>query len=229
MKNRPVVRNFLFTLTYLLLVPGGVFLILTFLGVLLGVQNLGTPLPLFVFMGLAAAVGGTLWARAVLRATSLENTMQPAAITGITYGFLVVLLGYGLELIEQSLFRRNLLNAPGAHTQFLLLFTAAILLVVGITSLVLTIRVLSPTNAVLYSVAAAILGALLFAAVDLLMYALGWRVGDLDQPDRSTMLTVTGLGLLVAVLGSGTAVGALTERAAAGGEVLPAPDPTEPA
>jgi hypothetical protein len=214
MENRPALRNFLNTAVYLLLVPGAAFLALALLGAFLGLQRTGTSFILFVFMGAAATLGGTFWARAILKEATENSSWRPALITGITFGVLVLVFGYGLELIEQSLFRRNLLNSPGVHNQFLLTFITAIMLIVGVTSLVITPQIMAPTDAVLYSVAGAIVAALIFAGIDLLMLAMGWRVGDLDQPDRSTMLTVTGLGLLGSILAAGTTIGLFIERAA---------------
>jgi hypothetical protein len=45
------------------------------------------------------------------------------------------------------------------------------------------------------------------------MYVLGWRVGHNDFPERPTMTTVMGLGLLASALAGGTTVGILIERA----------------
>jgi hypothetical protein len=131
---------------------------------------------------------------------------------------LVFLTGYTLELIEQDLFYSNLLNAPGAHTQFLLLFSSAIFLVVGITVLVLTIQIMNFRQAILYSVITAIISAFVFIGVDLIMYALGWRVGHIDFPDRPTMQTVAGIGLVASTLVAGTIIGVLIERAIPGGQ-----------
>ena len=48
--------------------------------------------------------------------------------------------------------------------------------------------------------------------VDLLMFGLGWQVGNPDFPERATMLTVAGLGLLAAALVGGTLIGVLIDR-----------------
>ena len=52
----------------------------------------------------------------------------------------------------------------------------------------------------------------LFIVVDLLMYALGWRVGHPDFPERSTMLTVMMVGLGNSFVVGGTIIGVLIER-----------------
>ena len=213
LRSHPFPRHLIRTTVYLITVSGLSFLVLATIFSILGLSGTsGFPL-IFLIMGIGAIVGGTLWARSLIHSYVPNKSWRPALLTGITFGIMVFLTGYTLELIEQDLFYRNMLNAPGAHTQFLLLFSSAIFLVVGITVLVLTIQIMNFWQAILYSLITAIISAFVFLAVDLIMYAFGWRVGHIDFPARSTMATVTGLGLLASALVGGTTTGLLTERA----------------
>jgi hypothetical protein len=54
---------------------------------------------------------------------------------------------------------------------------------------------------------------LTFLAVDLLMYALGWRVGAPNAGRRATMLVVTALSASAAAIAAGGAIGARLSRA----------------
>ena len=49
--------------------------------------------------------------------------------------------------------------------------------------------------------------AIAFFVVDLVMDALGWRVGAPDAARRATVLTAAGLGSLATVLAAGGAIG----------------------
>lgn len=65
---------------------------------------------------------------------------------------------------------------------------------------------------------------LTFLAVDLLMCALGWRVGAPNAAHRATMLVVTALGASAAAVAAGGAIGARIGRAANRGVAAPGSD-----
>lgn len=164
-------------------------------------------------MMVGSSVGAGLWARSIIQSIAPAIARRAALTSGITFGIMVFLIGYSLELIEQDLFYKNLLNAPGAHFQFVGLFSASIFLVAGMTSAVMMTQIASVKQAALYGVTTAIIAVVTFISVDLVMYALGWRVGHIDFPERPTMITVMSLGLLASTLAGGTTVGILVERA----------------
>lgn len=148
--------------------------------------------------------GRGLWAWSIIQSIAPVIARRSALTSGITFGILVFLAGYSLELVEQELFRSNRLNAPGVHFQFVGLFSAAIFLVAVITVAVMTARIVNIKQAGLYGAITAFISVIAFIGVDLVMYLFSWRVGHIDFPERPTMTTVMGLGLLASALTGGT-------------------------
>jgi hypothetical protein len=66
------------------------------------------------------------------------------------------------------------------------------------------------------AIPAGLAAAAAFLAVDLVMDALGWRVGAPDAGRRATMVVVTAIGLLAAATSAGGAIGAMLPRPAEG-------------
>ena len=210
--SQPVSRNLLRTSLYLVIVSGLSVFILASIVSLTRIQKTGNPIFIFLVMMDGASVGGGLWARSVIQSIAPAIAWRAALTSGITFGILVFLSGYSLELVEQELFYSNRLNAPGVHFQFIGLFSAAIFLVVGITATVMTARIANIKQAGLYGAITAFISVIAFIGVDLVMYLFGWRVGHIDFPERPTMTTVMGLGLLASALAGGTTIGVLIER-----------------
>jgi hypothetical protein len=210
--SQPVARNLLRTTFYLIIVSGLLVFILGSILSLTRIPETGNPVSMFLVMMVGASVGGGLWARSVIQSIAPVIALRSALTSGITFGILVFLSGYSLELVEQELFYSNRLNAPGVHFQFIGLFSAAIFLVVGITATVMTARIANIKQAGLYGAITAFISVIAFIGVDLVMYLFGWRVGHIDFPERPTMTTVMGLGLLASALAGGTTIGVLIER-----------------
>lgn len=206
-------RHVLRTVLYLIGVSAVVTLILGAGLSLTGIPRLGNPLYLFIVLMAGSMAGGSLWARSVIKSVAHIKAWRPALISGTTFGLMVFVSGYSLELIEQELFRRDLLNAPGVHLQFLALFGAAIASVVGLTGFVMTLPVAGLGQATRIGGLAVVVSLAAFISIDSVMSALGWRVGHIDFPDRPTMTTVTAVALLASALTAGTSIGVLVERA----------------
>lgn len=211
-----IFRNLLRTSLYLVIVSGLSVFILGSIVSLIGIHDSNNPIFLFLVMMVGSSIGGSLWAWSVIQSVAPVIAKRVALSSGITFGILVFLTGYGLTLIEQDLFSSNRLNAPGIHFQFVGLFSAAIFLVAGITTTVVTAQIANLKQAGLYGVMTALFSVIAFIGVDLVMYLLGWRVGHIDFPERPTMTTVTGLGLLASALTGGTTIGVLIERTFSG-------------
>ena len=195
LREHPVSRNLFRTVVYLCFGSGITFLILAYSMVAFGLNETNNFVLLFIIMGLSAFVGGTLWARSMFLNSGIINILQKALLTGFSFGLSVFIFGYFLEVIERDLFYSGLLNSPGIHTQFVGYFSIAIFLVAGVTSFVLAFQMTDNYKTLRSSLTTAVTCVAVFIIVDLLMYVLGWRVGDPDFPERSTMLTVMGLGL----------------------------------
>ena len=214
--SQPIFRNLLRTSLYLVIVSGLSVFILGSIVSLIGIHDSNNPIFLFLVMMVGSSIGGSLWAWSVIQSVAPVIAKRVALSSGITFGILVFLTGYGLTLIEQDLFSSNRLNAPGIHFQFVGLFSAAIFLVAGITTTVVTAQIANLKQAGLYGVMTALFSVIAFIGVDLVMYLLGWRVGHIDFPERPTMTTVMGLGLLASALTGGTTIGVLIERTFSG-------------
>ena len=174
LRSHPVSRNIIHTTMYLVVVSGLSFLVLAAIFTILGLRGANGFLLLFLLMGLGAFIGGTFWARSVIQMPKSGKIWRAAFISGFAFGTMVFVAGYTLETIEQDLFRRNLLNAPGIHTQFIGLFSLAIFSVAGITSAVVAFQSTGGRQAISYALITAIASAAVFIAVDLAMYGLGW-------------------------------------------------------
>jgi hypothetical protein len=210
--KHPIPRNLIRTIVYLCLGSGLTLLLLAVILVALGLNETNNFAVFFLIMGVSVFVGGSLWARSVLRNFISGNTWRAALLTGLAFGISVFLSAYVLELIERDLFYRNLLNAPGSHMQFVALFSIGIFLVAGLTSTVFAAQTTDMRQALWHGLTSAAICVTLFILVDLLMYISGWRVGDPDFPERSTMLTVMSLGLSVSLVLGGTLIGIRIEQ-----------------
>jgi hypothetical protein len=195
-----------YTIAYLLIASGVGFISLMSLALLLGLTPGNNPIVPFAFMFPGFTIGGTLWANAIFKTLGISKSRKELITVGLGYGGSFALFGYGLELIEQYLFRRHLLNESGAHLQFLISFSVAIFSVATITSLVIRAQVSKRLNKRPNFITGG-LAALTFVAVDLAFFLFGWQVGNPDFPQRSTMLIVMGLGITLSFLVGGTLTG----------------------
>ena len=211
--NHTVLRNLIRVIIYFVIVSGLSFFVLAMTFSILGLNGTNSFYQLFILMGLGAFIGGTFWARSVIQAPKSGKIWRAAITSGLAFGIMIFITGYTLDSIEQYLFHRGLLNASGIHSQFVGLFSLAIFLVSGVTSTVTAFQVTNGKQALIYGLITAVVSVVVFIAVDLSMYGLGWRVGHIDFPDRPTMLTVLGIGLGVSMLAGGTIIGVLVERA----------------
>ncbi len=214
LREHPVTQNLFRTVIYLCIGSGLTLMILVLIMVALGLNETNNFVLLFFVMGLGAFVGGTLWAKSVIQIAEPGKLWNRALLSGLVFGVSVFIAAYSLEIIERDLFYRNLLNAPGSHMQFVVLFSIAIFLVAGLTSTVLAAQTMERRKAIRYGLITALSCVALFIMIDLLMFALGWRVGHPDFPERSTMLTVMMVGLGISLLVGGTLIGVLIQRTA---------------
>ena len=212
-REHPDTQNLFRTIVYLCFGSGLTFVVLVMCLVALSLNETNSFVLLFLVMGLGAFVGGTLWARSVIQFADSCASWSRALLTGLVFGVSIFIAGYTLEIIEQDLFYRNLLNAPGVHMQFIGLFSLAVFLVAGLTATVMAAQTMVRRKAVRHGLVTAFTCVAVFLFIDLLMFALGWRVGHPDFPDRSTMLTVMMVGLGSSLLSGGTLIGVLIQRA----------------
>ncbi len=98
------------------------------------------------------------------------------------------------------------------HQVFTLLFVPAAFLVAGMGGLALGLAQGDRALALRGFLSSGFTAALAFLVVDLIMDALGWRVGAPGAAARTTMLTVMMSGSLAAALAGGAATGYLLRR-----------------
>ena len=160
----------------------------------------------WVFFGEMAAVcalGGLLWARRMGGGGARRRAWPAALAFGASTAAAAFLLTEAETwMLNRALDGREVPAAPA----FGVLFSGAVLLVVGATALALALGAGRPRAA---ATALACGGAamLAFAAVAAAFHLAGWRVGAPGAEARFTMLVVTGAGLFAATVAGGAAVG----------------------
>ncbi len=152
---------------------------------------------------------GAIWGRAmdwVLR-TGLSRKMALAG--GLSFGPAVILAGFGLGMLETVVVARAVEPQLPLHLLFTVLFVPASFIVAAAGGLGLGFALGDGLLARRLALAAGLAGAGAFLIVDLLMDAMGWRVGAPGAAERFTMVTVLAVGALAAALAGGGVIGAL--------------------
>jgi hypothetical protein len=164
-------------------------------------------------VGLALlALGGALWGvwMGLLAGYPAHRRMAWAGALG--FGPITVLLAVLLLLFELSGLERYALALP-VHRLFTILFVPTAFLIAGVGSLAIGLGLNDPRLAWRMAWRAGLAGAVTFLIVNLILDALGWRVGGPNAEERATMLTVMFSGDLAAALTAGAIVGWMVTRA----------------
>ncbi|UCH60822.1 MAG: hypothetical protein JSV61_04900 [Anaerolineales bacterium] len=211
--NRVPVRSALATALYLL----GSQLVGLLLGFALNglpmhmpeaTRNLLSALPVLVLM----FAGGAAWGRAVARITGSPEAWRMGWAGALSFAPAVILAGITLGSLEGLLVERAAGPDLPIHQLFTLLFVPAAFIVAGLGGLALGIAQRDWTLAGKLGFWVGLAAAGAFLLVDIVMDALGWRVGAPGAAQRATMLTVMLLGNLGAALAGGAVVGLLLQR-----------------
>ncbi len=181
-----------------------------------GVSALPLPVPRLVKHVVAGvlvlavlALVGAAWGRALARFAGPEARPRLTWAGGLSFGPAVLAVAIGLATVEPaSVARGSTLGVP-IHYVFTVLFVPAVFLVVAVGGLAVGLALRSTRLALTLALRAGMAGALAFLAVDLLMDAVGWRIGAPGAAKRATMVTVTMLGSLGAALAGGAVIGRL--------------------
>jgi hypothetical protein len=147
------------------------------------------------------------WGRRMARLTDLGHERRVAWAVGLAVGPSVVLVGVSLATLERTLITQRADASLPIHVVFSLLFVPAALLIAAIGGFALGSAAQGVRLGASLAVRAGLSGSLAFLIIDLLMDALGWRVGGPHAGERATMVVVTTLGTIGAALTAGAALG----------------------
>jgi cytochrome bd-type quinol oxidase subunit 2 len=161
---------------------------------------------------LALFVSGGLWGSAMAHRCTPGNARRAAWIAGLCFGLSVIIAGIGLSLLEMAVVERGRGPDLPVHRVYTLLFVPAVFFVAGMGGFALGTANRSWRLAGRLALWSGLTGALAFLLIDLVMDAMGWRVGAPGAAQRATMLTVTLAGSLAAAFTAGTALGVLLIR-----------------
>lgn len=166
--------------------------------------------------------GGAIWGFLLARFHGLPNTKGASIAGSLSFGVGVIGVADLLGSLERVLVQGHRLPGVPIHVKFTLLFVPATFLIatIGASAILLV-----SGNRVRWFPSALVAGAaaaLSFLAVDLLLDALGFRVGAPHAVERATMLTVAFLGSAAAALSAGASLGRFLST---GSVHIPPPDP----
>lgn len=156
--------------------------------------------------------GGAFWGRAMARITGSANIRRMTWAGALSFAPSVILAGIVLASLEVALVERGRGPDLPIYQLFTLLFVPAAFIVAGLGGLSLGIAHQDWALAGRLGLWAGLAGAGAFLLVDIVMDALGWRVGAPGAAQRATMLTVMLLSNLSAALVGGAVVGLLLQR-----------------
>ncbi|CAG0946582.1 hypothetical protein ANRL1_03113 [Anaerolineae bacterium] len=150
---------------------------------------------------------GALWGRAITRITRAGDQKRMMWAGALGFGPTVIAVGIVLTMLEVAIVERGGGPALPIHTVFTLLFTPAAFVIATMGGLAIGIAMKDAQLMVRLALSSGLAAGVTFLVVDLLMDAVGYRVGAPGAAERFTMLTVMFLGNLAASLTGGAAIG----------------------
>src|SRR3990172_2328917 len=138
--------------------------------------------------------GGALWGSLLTRIHGIPNRTGAAIAGGLSFGLGVIGAAILLGALERVLVEQLRLRSVPIHVVFTLLFVPATFLVATIEGSAILLVSGNRTRWLGSALATGVAAALSFLIVDLLLDALGWRVGAPRAAERATMLTIAFLG-----------------------------------
>lgn len=171
-------------------------------------KNLLSALPVMAIITAA----GAGWGLAMARLTGVSESRRMTWAGALSFSPSILAAGIALSLLEVAIVERGGGSDLPVHQVFSLLFVPATFFVAGIGGLAMGLAARDWALAFKLFLASGFAGGLAFLAVNLVMDALGWRVGAPGAVERTTMLTVMMLGSLAAALAGGGAIGYQLQR-----------------
>jgi hypothetical protein len=123
------------------------------------------------------------------------------------YAPTVLLVGMALTVLENLIVEQRRGPELPIHVVFTLLFAPAALVVASVGALALGVALKRRGLALRLALGSGLVAGLTFLVVDLLMDALGYRVGAPGAAERSTMITVMLTSNIAASLAAGGVIG----------------------
>lgn len=152
--------------------------------------------------------GGALWGHLMGTLTGGASPARRVAWAGaLSFGPAVIVLGLGLNALEIALVERGLGPDLPIHILFTLLFVPAAFLAAGVSALSLGAAVRGWRFGARLGLETGAVAGGAFLVLNLVMDALGWRVGAPGAAERYTMVTVLMVGSLGAALAGGAVLG----------------------
>jgi hypothetical protein len=153
--------------------------------------------------------GGALWGRAIARVARVDAVRRMMWAGALGYGPTVILVGLALTALENLIVEQQRWPDLPLHVVFTLLFTPAALVVAAIAALAVGVALQRKDLAIRLAIGSGLVAGVTFLAVDLLMDALGYRVGAPGAAERATMVTVMLTSNIAASLAGGGFIGLL--------------------
>jgi hypothetical protein len=152
-------------------------------------------------------IAGAAWGFAIAKIFSTQNKKRMIWAGALTFSPALLLAGLTLGTLERAIVEGGQGPDLPVHIVFTLLFVPAAFFVAGAGGLALGLAERNLRLGLRLAAGGGIAAALGFLLVDLLMDALGWRVGAPGAAERATMLTVMMTGNLAAALAGGGILG----------------------
>src|SRR4029453_15722995 len=170
------------------------------------------PLPLVPRRVLDGAVAlsvtlwaGMLWGRDIATFAHASAPRRTAKLTALAVGPAILAAGAILAAIEPAAVARATRAGYSIHFVYSVLFVPVAGIVAAVGAFALGVGLNGRALGMRLAANAGAAALLTFLAVDLLMYALGWRVGAPNAARRATMLVVTMLSASAAATAAGGA------------------------
>jgi hypothetical protein len=153
--------------------------------------------------------GGALWGRAIARIAHVAAVKRMMWAGALGYGPTVIMVGLALTVLENLIVEQRRWPDLPLHVVFTLLFTPAALVVATVGALAVGVALKRRALAIRLAIGSGLVAGVTFLVVDLLMDALGYRVGAPGAAERATMLTVMLTSNIAASLAGGGVIGLL--------------------
>jgi hypothetical protein len=151
--------------------------------------------------------GGALWGLLLARINRLPNSLGAAIAGSISFGLGVIGAAYLLLALERVLVEQPHRHELPIHIIFTLLFVPATFLVATIGASAILLVSNNRFRWFPAALTAGLVAALSFLVIDLLLDALGFRVGAPRAAEHFTMLTVAFLSSSAAAFSAGAILG----------------------
>jgi hypothetical protein len=150
---------------------------------------------------------GAAWGTTIAKIHSSINLRRNTYAGALSFAPATVLAGLALSLLERVIVEGGQGPDLPIHAVFTILFVPAVFFIAGTGGLAIGLAEKNPRLGLQLATRGGLSAALAFLMIDLVMDALGYRVGAPGAAERATMLTVMMAGNLAAALAGGGTLG----------------------